>query len=111
MGVKIEHMTNTHAAVDLPVSMPPQEAAELLTAEAPSKTAEQWFLWLRNNRIPSRPAAWRMPFIKIGANVLYDTEDLQRLARIENVRVGKAKITPEDGIWLKSLSTKDKPKA
>lgn len=104
-------MTDPHKPADLPVSMPPQEAAELLAAEAPSKTAEQWFLWLRNNRIPSRPAAWRFPFLKLGANVLYDTEDLQRLARIENVRAGKAKITTEDGIWLKSLSTKDKPNA
>lgn len=105
-------MNETHTtAADLPVSMPPQEAAELLAAEAPSKTAEQWFLWLRNNRIPSRTAAWRMPFFKIGANVLYDTEDLQRLARIENVRVGKAKIRPEDGTWLKSLAPKSNPEA
>lgn len=101
-------MTNIAPAA-LAVSMPPQEAATWLAGEASIRTAEQWFLWLRNNRISSRSVGWRMPFFKIGAKVLYDTEDLQRLARVSNVAAGKAKITPEDAAWMKSLSTKDKP--
>lgn len=93
------------------LNLPPKEAADWLAAEATAKTSEQWFLWLRNNRIPTRPAAWRMPFLKLGGRVLYEKENLQRLARLSNVGAGKAKVLPEDAAWIKSLATKGKSDA
>lgn len=108
----IERMTDTTKEADaLPVSMDTKTAAAWLAVEAPIKTAEQWVIWLHNNRVSSRNAGWQMPYAKLFSRVRYETEDLQRLARLSNVAAGKEKVNPDDAAWMKSLSTKNQPNA
>lgn len=97
----------------LPFSMDVRKAAEWLAANAPSKNAEQWFIWLQNNRAPERLVAFRLPYEKFGRQVIYETDHLKILAKATNVAKGlvpASVLTPEERTWLKSLTAK-KPTA
>lgn len=101
--------TNPTTADELPVAMATNQAAFWLSTQTELKTSKQWVVWLHNNRANARKSGWRMPCEKYGNRILYDTADLFRLVRVSEVAAGRAKITPEDAAWLKSLSTKDQP--
>lgn len=71
-----------------------QAAAELLTGVFPEKTAEQWALWLRNNRNQSRPAIYRVKAEQIGRVAFYTHEELAAFVEFEKSRqLGTIKLS------------------
>lgn len=89
----------------------PKEAAAWLAANVPRKTEQQWFFWLGSNRNPKRAASWRFPFLKVGAVIFYQGENLRRLARLENAKAQKKTPLQEDLAWMYSRLTNVKPDA
>lgn len=68
--------------------------AECLNELLPERTAEQWALWLQNNRNQSRRAAYRIPFERIAGGVFYRREELAKFAEWEKSRrLGRIKLT------------------
>lgn len=71
-----------------------QAAAELLTESLPEKTADQWGLWLRNNRNQSRPAIYRVKAEQIGRVAFYTREELAAFVEFEQSRqLGTIKLS------------------
>jgi hypothetical protein len=60
----------------------------------PDKTAEQWRLWLQNNRNQSRRVSYRIPFERMAGGVFYRREELVKFAEWEKARqLGTIKLT------------------
>lgn len=69
-------------------------AAQTLSQELPDKTAEQWLAWLQNNRTPSRPVTYRVPFVKMMGGVFYRSDDIAKFIELEKSRqLGTIKLS------------------
>ncbi len=69
-------------------------AAQRLAEIIPDKSAEQWALWLQNNRNQSRRVPYRIPFERIAGGVFYRPDDLAHYAEWEKSRqLGNMKLT------------------
>lgn len=69
-------------------------AAEYLAERLPDKDAQQWSMWLRNNRNHSRQAMYRVPSARIGRVAVYTSEDLESFVEFEQSRIiGHIKLT------------------
>jgi hypothetical protein len=69
-------------------------AAKLLHELMSDKSAEQWEVWLRNNRKPERRVTYHVPYVKLGGGVFYDREELAKFAEWEKGRqLGSIKLT------------------
>lgn len=73
-------------------------ASAWLAEKAPTRDARQWELWLRNNRMPNRPVAYRVPYAKGAKKVFYRMSDLERIARIETT----SQHSLDDIQWMES---------
>ena len=73
-------------------------ASAWLADKAPIRDAKQWELWLRNNRMPNRPVAYRVPYAKGAKKVFYRMSDLERIARIET----NSQHSLDDIQWMES---------
>lgn len=60
-----------------------QAAADYLAKELPTKTENQWALWLRNNRNQSRSAIYRVPVVHVGRPAFYKHQDLAEFIEFE----------------------------
>lgn len=71
-----------------------QAAAEYLSQQFPAKTAEQWALWLRNNRNQARRAIYRVKAEQIGRSAFYAPDELAAFVTFEKSReLGTIKLT------------------
>ena len=52
--------------------------AQKLSDAIPSKTPEQWTLWLQNNRNLARRSPYRIPYQKMGGAIVYSSEEIDR---------------------------------
>lgn len=69
-------------------------AASTIAEAFPEKTIEQWELWLQNNRNPSRKAAYRIPFERLGVMVIYKPEEIDKFIAWEKQRqLGSIKLS------------------
>lgn len=69
-------------------------AAQVLCELLPEKNAEQWALWLQNNRNQSRRVSYRIPFERMAGGVFYHREELAKFAEWEKSRqLGSIKLT------------------
>lgn len=69
-------------------------ASELLAQQLPDKSAEQWALWLRNNRNHSRKAIYRVQAQQLGRMAVYTIEELTKFIEFEKQRqLGTIKLT------------------
>ncbi|MHB1402123.1 MAG: hypothetical protein ACYCWB_06960 [Thiobacillus sp.] len=68
--------------------------AQTLSEMLPDKTAEQWHLWLQNNRNQSRRVPYRIPFVRMAGGVFYYREELIKFSEWERGRQqGAIKLT------------------
>lgn len=103
-------MTDTTTdAPDFSAGIDPKAAAEWLAKNAPIKTTQQWAVWLQNNRASGRNNAWNIPFARVFSRVLYDFEDIKRLARVTNAASKRQSIDPEDAAWVKAIAKNPLP--
>lgn len=71
-----------------------QAAGEYLSQQFPAKSAEQWALWLRNNRNQARRAIYRVKAELIGRSAFYAPEELEAFLTFEKSRQrGAIKLT------------------
>jgi hypothetical protein len=69
-------------------------AGEILHEQMPDKTAEQWRLWLQNNRNQTRRVSYRIPFERMAGGVFYRRDELAKFAEWERARqLGTIKLT------------------
>jgi hypothetical protein len=71
-----------------------QVAGDLLAEMLPDRDAEQWALWLRNNRNQARKATYRIPTVRISNGAFYTRDELAKFAEWEKSRrLGKITLT------------------
>lgn len=69
-------------------------AAAKLAEALPERNAEQWALWLQNNRNPSRRSPYRIPFEKMGVMVIYKIDEIAKFIEWEKQRhLGTIKLS------------------
>jgi hypothetical protein len=69
-------------------------AAQFLSVQLPGRNAEQWELWLRNNRNQSRRAPYRIEFERISNGTYYRQSELAKFIEWEESRqLGTMKLT------------------
>lgn len=69
-------------------------AAETLADMLPERTADQWELWLRNNRNQARKAPYRLPVARMSNAAFYSREDLAKFVEWEKSRrLGKVTVS------------------
>ena len=61
-----------------------KHASAWLAEHAPMRDAKQWELWLRNNRMPNRAVAYRVPYAKGAKKVFYSMANLERIGHLES---------------------------
>lgn len=70
-------------------------AGDVLHELMPDKPADEWAIWLRNNRNQSRQVSYRVPFERISNGAFYRKEDLAEFAAWEKSRqLGTLKLSP-----------------
>lgn len=68
--------------------------AQILSELLQDKTAEQWAVWLQNNRNQSRRVPYRIPFQRINGGIFYAREELEKFVEFEKQRtLGAIKLT------------------
>jgi hypothetical protein len=68
--------------------------AQVLSDRLIGRDAEQWTLWLRNNRNQSRRAPYRIPFTRISNGTFYHPADIEKFVDWEKSRqLGTMKLT------------------
>jgi hypothetical protein len=69
-------------------------AAKYLSGQLPERNADQWELWLRNNRNQSRKVPYRIELERISNGTFYTPEDLAKFVEWEKSRqLGTIKLT------------------
>lgn len=82
--------------------------AQMLSEKMPDKTAEQWTLWLQNNRNLARKTAYRIPYQKMGGAIVYNSEELEKYIEWQKSRkLGKFIATARLLEVLKDFGIKD----
>lgn len=69
-------------------------AAQMLAERLSERSAEQWRLWLQNNRNQSRQALYRVPFVRMGGGTFYAPDELEKYVEFEQFRqLGTVKLS------------------
>lgn len=72
-------------------------AAERLHELLPHKSAQQWTLWLQNNRNKGRAVTYRIPFERFSGGIAYRPESLREYTDYENERrIGNRRLSPRE---------------
>jgi hypothetical protein len=74
--------------------MKSDKAADLLADKLTARTPDQWAMWLRNNRNHAHRTTYRIPTEKVGREVFYQREELDKFIAFEASRtVGEFKLS------------------
>lgn len=68
--------------------------AQVLSQRIDARNAEQWTLWLRNNRNQSRRVPYRIPYVRISNGTFYSPAEIEKFVAWEESRqLGNMKLT------------------
>lgn len=74
--------------------MKTDKAADLLADKLTARSPDQWAMWLRNNRNHAHRTTYRIPTEKVGREVFYRLEELDKFIAFEASRtVGEFKLS------------------